>query len=125
MTGATIASSPGMAEPSDTLPLAAPPVAALTTPPDEAAPAAQHARTWIVGSLAFLGLIGASIVSVGLAAIVWVPLLMGIGIAMIVVAAARRRRQTTQGRDGSEIKDPRHAHPRWPSNAVDDRLPEP
>jgi hypothetical protein len=118
-----------MAEPSDprpmALPVEAPQVAALTTPPDEAPRAAQPARTWIIGSVAFLGLIGASIVSVGLAAIVWVPLFMGIGIAMIVVAAARRRRQTTQGRNGNEIKDPRHAHPRWPSNVVDDRLPEP
>ena len=82
------------------------------------------ARGWTLGALAFLGLIGASVVSVGLASVVWVPLLMGIGIAMVVVGAARRRRQASQGRNANEIKDPTHAHPRWPSNVIDDRLPE-
>jgi hypothetical protein len=82
------------------------------------------ARSWLLGALAFLGLVGASIISVGLAAVVWVPLLFGIGIAMAVVAAARRRRQAMQGRSGGEVKDPTHAHPRWPSNVIDDRLPE-
>jgi len=84
----------------------------------------SSARGWTLGALAFLGLVGASIVSVGLAAVVWVPLLLGIGIAMVVVGAARRRRQFSQGRNGSEVKDPTHAHPRWPSNVIDDRLPE-
>jgi hypothetical protein len=85
-----------------------------------------RAGAWAVGAFAFLALIGASIMSVGLAAIVWVPLLMGIGISLVVIASARRKRQSTQGRDGNEIKDPTHAHPHWPTKGViDDRLPEP
>jgi hypothetical protein len=84
----------------------------------------SNARSWTLGALAFLGLIGASIVSVGLASVVWVPLLLGIGIAMVAVAAARRRRQARQGRDANEVRDPAHAHPRWPSDVIDDRLPE-
>ena len=86
----------------------------------------HSASAWAVGLFAFVALIAASIVSVGLASIVWIPLLVGIGIAMIVVASARRRRQRTQGRNSSEVKDPAHAHERWPSRGVtDDRLPEP
>jgi hypothetical protein len=85
-----------------------------------------RAGAWAVGVFAFLALIGASIVSVGLASIVWVPLLLGIGIAMVTIASARRRRQSTQGRNGSEVKDATHAHPSWPTKGViDDRLPEP
>ena len=81
---------------------------------------------WAVGVFAFLALIGASIVSVGLASIVWIPLLLGLGIAMVTVGSARRRRQTKQGRNADEIKDPAHAHPAWPTKGViDDRLPEP
>src|ERR1700722_16585815 len=79
-----------------------------------------------VGIFAFAALIAASIVSIGLASIVWVPLLLGLGIAMAVVAAARRGSQSTERRDGNEIKDPAHAHPSWPTRGViDDRLPEP
>ncbi len=79
-----------------------------------------------MGVFAFLALIAASVISVGLAAIVWVPLLLGIGIAMVGIASARRRRQSMQGRNGDEIKDPTHAHPHWPTKGViDDRLPEP
>ncbi len=79
-----------------------------------------------MGVFAFVALIAASVVSVGLAAIVWVPLLMGIGIAMVAVASARRRRQVTQGRNSSEIKDSKHAHPHWPTRGViDNRVPEP
>ncbi len=90
------------------------------------AAAGSRAGAWAVGVFAFVALIGASIVSVGLASIVWVPLLLGIGIAMVAIASARRRRQSTQGRDGNEIKDPAHAHPPWPTKGViDDRLPEP
>jgi hypothetical protein len=87
--------------------------------------ASPHAGAWAIGALAFLALIGASVVSVGLASIVWIPLLLGIGVAMVAVGAARRRRQMTQGRSWGEVKDPTHAHPRWPSNVIDDRLPEP
>jgi hypothetical protein len=90
------------------------------------AAAGSRAGAWAVGVFAFVALIGASIVSVGLASIVWVPLLLGIGVAMVVIASARRRRQSTQGRNGNEIKDPTHAHPPWPTKGViDDRLPEP
>jgi hypothetical protein len=88
--------------------------------------ASPRAGAWAMGVFAFLALIAASVVSVGLAAIVWVPLLMGIGIAMVAIASARRRRQSTQGRNSNEIKDPTHAHPLWPTKGViDDRLPEP
>ncbi|HTB71790.1 MAG TPA: hypothetical protein VK762_01040 [Polyangiaceae bacterium] len=97
---------------------------ATSLPP--APPAASSRAAWAVGVFAFLALIAASVVSVGLAAIVWVPLLMGIGIAMVAIASARRRRQSTQGRNSNEIKDPTHAHPPWPTKGViDDRLPEP
>ncbi len=88
--------------------------------------AASRAGAWAMGVFAFVALIAASVISVGLAAIVWVPLLLGIGIAMVGIASARRRRQSMQGRNGSEIKDPMHAHPHWPMKGViDDRLPEP
>jgi hypothetical protein len=84
-----------------------------------------RAGAWAVGALAFLALIGASIVSVGLASIVWVPLLLGIGIVMVTIGSARRRRQSTEGRNADEVKDPAHAHPPWPKKGViDDRLPE-
>jgi Flp pilus assembly protein TadB len=89
-------------------------------------PAAQAAGARILGVFAFVALVAASIVSVGLASIVWFPLLMGIGIAMIVVGSARRKRQLTQGRNWSEVKDPTHARQPWPTKGVtDDRLPEP
>jgi hypothetical protein len=81
---------------------------------------------WAVGVFAFVALITASIVSVGLASIVWVPLLLGLGIVMVSIGSARRRRQSGEGRDGNEIKDPTHARPQWPTKGViDDRLPEP
>jgi hypothetical protein len=87
---------------------------------------AARTGAWATGIFAFLALIAATVISVGLAAIVWVPLLLGIGIAMIAIASARRRRQAMQGRDGNEIRDPAHAHPHWPTHGViDDRLPEP
>jgi Flp pilus assembly protein TadB len=91
--------------------------------PDASAP---RAGAWAVGVFAFLALFAATIMSLGLAAIVWVPLLLGIGIAMVAIASARRRRQATQGRNADEVKDPTHAHPHWPTRGViDDRLPEP
>jgi Flp pilus assembly protein TadB len=91
--------------------------------PDASAP---RAGAWAVGVFAFLALFAATFMSVGLAAIVWVPLLLGIGIAMVATASARRRRQATQGRNADEVKDPTHAHPHWPTRGViDDRLPEP
>ena len=99
------------------------------SPPDlSSLPGAPAPRgsAWALGVFSFLALIAASIISVGLAAIVWVPLLLGIGIAMIAIASARRRRQSLQGRNADEVKDPTHAHPHWPTRGViDDRLPEP
>ena len=90
------------------------------------AAAGPRAGAWAVGVFAFLALIAASVVSVGLASIVWMPLLLGVGVAMVSVGSARRRRQSTEGRNGNEIKDPAHAHPTWPTKGViDDRLPEP
>jgi hypothetical protein len=95
-------------------------------PSEEASdPAGRNAGAWVIGVVAFLALIAAAIISVGLASIVWVPLVLGIGIAMVGVWTSRRKRQTMQGRDANEVKDPTHAHPRWPSNVIDDRLPEP
>jgi|SRR5579859_4174162 len=91
--------------------------------PDASAP---KRGAWALGVFAFMALIAASIISVGLAAIVWAPLLLGIGIAMVAIAAARRRRQSLQGRNADEVKDPTHAHPPWPTrDVIDDRLPEP
>jgi hypothetical protein len=87
---------------------------------------ASRTGAWAMGVFAFLALIAASVISVGLAAIVWVPLLLGIGIVMVAIASARRRRQALQGRNANEVKDPTHAHPHWPTRGViDDRLPEP
>ena len=101
----------------------------MAEPIPEASPvpaSGSRAGPWVVGVFAFVALTGASIVSVGLASIVWVPLLLGLGIAMVTIWSARRRRQTTQGRNSNEIKDPAHAHPSWPTKGViDDRLPEP
>jgi hypothetical protein len=92
--------------------------------PDDAP--APRGGAWAVGVYAFLALFAATIMSVGLAAIVWVPLLLGVGIAMVAIASARRRRQALQGRNADEVKDPKHAHPAWPTRGViDDRLPEP
>jgi Flp pilus assembly protein TadB len=92
--------------------------------PDDAP--APRGGAWSVGVYAFLALFAATIMSVGLAAIVWVPLLLGVGIAMVAIASARRRRQALQGRNADEVKDPKHAHPSWPTRGViDDRLPEP
>jgi hypothetical protein len=94
------------------------------TPVSDAA--GTRGGAWAMGVFAFLALIAASVISVGLAAIVWVPLLLGIGIAMVAIASARRRRQALQGRNANEVKDPTHSHPHWPTRGViDDRLPEP
>jgi Flp pilus assembly protein TadB len=94
-----------------------------SSPPDASA---TRGSAWALGVFSFLALIAASIISLGLAAIVWVPLLLGLGIAMVAIASARRRRQSLQGRNADEVKDPKHAHPHWPTRGViDDRLPEP
>jgi hypothetical protein len=94
--------------------------------PPFAYPTGQSASAWILGVFAFMALISASVVSVGLASIVCFPLLMAIGVAMIVVGSARRKRQRMQGRNSNEIKDATHAHHAWPTKGVtDDRLPEP
>lgn len=111
-----------MAEPNTEFP----PIAADTTNALIATGNQHPGASWTVGVVAFVALVGASIVSIGLASIVWVPLLFGIGIAMVTIWAARRRRQSTQGRNASEIRDPTHSHPHWPTRGViDDCLPEP
>lgn len=63
---------------------------------------------------------------IGLTALVWVPLALLTGGAMLTVWAARRHRQVAEGRDPLERRDaPRAMHP-WPREGViDDRLPEP
>ena len=65
------------------------PIESATVRPSSAA----SATAWLIGVLAFVALGAASVVSVGLAAIVWVPLLLGAGIAMVGIWQARRRRQ--------------------------------
>jgi hypothetical protein len=79
-----------------------------------------------VGSVGALGLLLVAILSLGLAAVVWVPLLAGLAVVLLTVWAARRRRQKWQHRDPSEVKDPTHVEPRWPERGItDDRLPNP
>lgn len=64
--------------------------------------------------------------SLGLAALFWVPLLFLVGVAMLTVWSARRRRQRYEDRDDRDVKDPLHSARAWPTaDVVDDRLPEP
>ncbi len=80
---------------------------------------------WIGVAIGALALLAASIISLGVAAVVWAPLLLVLGATMLGVWAARRRRQAIEGRDSNELKDPLHAVPPWPTEGVtDDRLPQ-
>jgi hypothetical protein len=60
-----------------------------------------------------------------LAAIAWIPMLFVLGGVMCTIWAARRRRQILEGRDAREIKNPQQAELPWPTDVIDDRLPEP
>jgi membrane protein implicated in regulation of membrane protease activity len=80
---------------------------------------------WTGASLSALGLAATIIISAVLAAVVWIPLLFLLGGVMLTIWAARRRRQVWEGRDSRDIKNPREAELPWPSDAIDDRLPEP
>jgi hypothetical protein len=62
-------------------------------------------------------------IPLGLAGIVWAPLLIGVGAVMWLVWLARRNRQSLERRSAEELKDPQHTSRRWPPGAVDDRLP--
>jgi hypothetical protein len=62
--------------------------------------------------------------SLGLAALLLVPLLFALGVVMWSVWAARHHRQTTEGRDGHDVKDPEHSERPWPKDLIDDRLPD-
>jgi Flp pilus assembly protein TadB len=75
--------------------------------------------------LAVVAIALTSVVSVGLAAIVWVPLILALGIALLMVWSARRRRQKMQNRGPDEVRDPTRGEPPWPTEGIiDDRLPE-
>jgi Flp pilus assembly protein TadB len=66
------------------------------------------------------------LLTLGLAAIFWVPLLFLMGIAMLTIWRARRNRQRSEHRDERDLKDPLQAPRPWPTEGVvDDRLPEP
>lgn len=87
---------------------------------------APRAITWVGGVLGALTLAVAIALSLGLAAIVWIPLLFLLGGAMCAVWIARRRRQNLEGRSERDIKDPQHAAQPWKSEElIDDRLPDP
>jgi Flp pilus assembly protein TadB len=105
-------------------------MAELEQRPDERPPKpvarVSRATTWALGVLATLAIGATLVVSMGLASVVWVPLLLFTGSAMFGVWAARRRRQALEGRDANDIKDPLHAERAWPKRGItDDRLPEP
>jgi len=83
---------------------------------------ASSATTWAASLLAVLGIGATLVLSMGLASVVWLPLLLFTGTAMFGVWAARRRREAREGRDA----DDRHAERPWPKTGItDDRLPEP
>lgn len=105
-------------------------MAELEQRPDERPPKpaarVSRATTWALGVLAALAVGATLVVSMGLASVVWVPLLLLTGAAMFGVWAARRRRQALEGRDASDLKDPLHAERAWPKRGItDDWLPEP
>jgi hypothetical protein len=80
----------------------------------------------IIGTVTTLVMVISLCLSLGVAAIFWVPLLFMAGIAMLTVWKARRRRQLFEHRDIREVKDPLHTARSWPTQGVvDDRLPEP
>jgi hypothetical protein len=81
---------------------------------------------WTVGIVVALAIAVTLVLSMGLAALFWVPLLFGLGVVMWSVWTARRRRQRTEHRDTRETRDPQRAEGSWPTEGViDDRLPEP
>ncbi|HZU84660.1 MAG TPA: hypothetical protein VE987_17140 [Polyangiaceae bacterium] len=97
---------------------------APAAPPGGPAPRMRRANRWLVGiGVALLAPV--AVLSLGISAIVWVPLLLALGVAMCGVWAARRRRQRFEGRDSGDVRDPARAERAWPSDGIiDDRLPE-
>jgi hypothetical protein len=88
--------------------------------------AMDRPTAWTVGLLALLGLSVPLLLALGIAVIVWAPMVIALGVGMLAVWAGRRRRQHLQGRNGDEVKDPLHAEHPWPREGIiDDRLPEP
>jgi predicted lipid-binding transport protein (Tim44 family) len=93
-------------------------------PSDSTSPRSR-AGAWVAGIAAALAMGITLVLSLGVAAIFWIPLLFMAAIAMLSVWSARRRRQISEHRNESDVKDPLHASRRWPTErAVDDRLPE-
>jgi hypothetical protein len=85
----------------------------------------SRAGAWVAGIAAALAMGITLVLSLGIAAIFWVPLLFMAGIAMLSVWTARRRRQISEHRNESDVKDPLHVERHWPTDrVVDDRLPE-
>lgn len=82
---------------------------------------------WAAGIVAAIALVATTILSAGITAIFWVPLLFVLGLALWSIWGARRRRQQLERRDDHDVKDPLRAERRpWPAQGVtDDRLPEP
>lgn len=80
---------------------------------------------WAAGVLATIAIGAAMVVAMGMASVVWVPLVLFTGSVMCMVWVARRRRQSRQGRDADDLKNPLHADRPWPKGVLDDRLPEP
>jgi Flp pilus assembly protein TadB len=98
------------------------PSSATDTPRDPSR--APKAIAWVLGIVGVLGLAVSLVLSMGLAALFWVPTVFVAGGVMWSVWVARRHRQARENRDAGEQKDPLTATPRWPSKGViDDRLP--
>jgi Flp pilus assembly protein TadB len=77
-------------------------------PEPETAPASAGPRglSYVATAFAAIGLVAALVIALGLAAVAWVPLLLGAGVAMLTVWAARRRRQRFERRNADEMRYP-------------------
>jgi hypothetical protein len=75
--------------------------------------------------LASLGLVPVAVLTLGITAVVWVPLLLFLGGVMLTVWIARRRRQILENRNDYEVKNPGRVDAPWPKSVAEDRLPEP
>ncbi len=96
-----------------------------TAAPPPAPTAGPKAIVFLLVVAGVLGLIVSLALSMGIAAIFWVPTLFVAGGVMWSVWGARRRRQLMEHRDANELRDREHSQPRWPTKGViDDRLPE-
>jgi hypothetical protein len=81
---------------------------------------------WVGGGLGGVTLAVAIILSLGVAAFVWIPFLFLLGVVMCAIWVVRRRRQIHEGRDDADLKDREHAARPWKTDKlIDDRLPDP